>query len=46
MTVAEGNGRRLEGCPDVVRVEGRSHASNLSRPEAVNRAIADFLAGL
>lgn len=36
----------LEGCPDVVRVEGGSHASNLTRPEAVNRAIADFLAGL
>ncbi len=36
----------LVGCPGVVLVEGGSHTSNLTRPEAVNRAIGEFLAGL
>jgi pimeloyl-ACP methyl ester carboxylesterase len=33
----------LPGCRGVVRVEGAGHASNLTHPEPVNRAIAGFL---
>src|SRR5579859_7725660 len=33
----------LSGCRGVVRVQGAGHASNLTHPEPVNRAIADFL---
>jgi pimeloyl-ACP methyl ester carboxylesterase len=36
----------LAGCAGVVVVAGGSHAANLNRPEAVNEAIGDFLAGL
>jgi pimeloyl-ACP methyl ester carboxylesterase len=36
----------LSGCAGVVVVAGGSHAANLNRPEAVNQAIAAFLAGL
>jgi 3-oxoadipate enol-lactonase len=37
---------RLPGCRGVVRVDGARHASNLTHPEPVNRAIEDFLASL
>jgi len=33
----------LSGCRGVVRVKGAGHASNVTHPEPVNRAIADFL---
>lgn len=33
----------LAGCRGMVRVEGAGHASNLTHPETVNRAIAGFL---
>jgi 3-oxoadipate enol-lactonase len=36
----------LPGCRGVVRVEGAGHASNLTHPEPVNRAIEEFLASL
>jgi 3-oxoadipate enol-lactonase len=36
----------LPGCRGVVRVEGAGHASNLTHPEPVNRAIEDFLDSL
>lgn len=36
----------LADCRAVVRVPDAGHASNLSRPDVVNTAIADFLAGL
>ncbi|HEY4887554.1 MAG TPA: alpha/beta hydrolase [Candidatus Dormibacteraeota bacterium] len=37
---------KLSGCRGVVRVDGAGHASNLTHPEPVNRAIEDFLASL
>ena len=33
----------LSGCRGLVRVEGAGHASSVTHPEPVNRAIADFL---
>ena len=36
----------LADCRDLVPIEGGTHAANLSHPEPVNRAIADFLAAL
>ncbi len=36
----------LRGCRGVVRVEGAGHASNLTHPDPVNRAIEEFLASL
>ena len=33
----------LPGCSEVVSVEGGGHASNLSHPAVVNRALLDFL---
>jgi 3-oxoadipate enol-lactonase len=37
---------RLPGSRDMIRVDGAGHASNLTHPEHVNRAIEDFLASL
>ena len=34
----------LSGCRGVVRIEGGSHSSNITNPEAVNKAIEEFLA--
>jgi pimeloyl-ACP methyl ester carboxylesterase len=36
----------LAGCVGLVRIEGGSHASNLSHPDVVNAALRDFLLGL
>ncbi len=36
----------LAGCRGVVRIQGAGHASNLTHPEPVNRAIEEFLASL
>lgn len=44
MSLAEKLCAGLPGCKGVVRVEGAGHASNLTHPEAVNRAIEAFLA--
>jgi 3-oxoadipate enol-lactonase len=33
----------LPGCRGVVRIEGAGHASNLTHPEPVNKAISEFL---
>jgi 3-oxoadipate enol-lactonase len=43
MSLAEALCDALTGCRGVVRVEGAGHASNLTHPEPVNRAIAQFL---
>jgi 3-oxoadipate enol-lactonase len=36
----------LSGCVGVVRIEGASHAANLTHPAEANAAILDFLRGL
>jgi pimeloyl-ACP methyl ester carboxylesterase len=36
----------LSGCTGLVRIEGASHASNLTHPAAVNGPLADFLRAL
>ena len=36
----------LAGCERVVRIPGAGHASNLTHPEQVNRAISEFLAAV
>ena len=36
----------LPGCRGVIRIDGAGHASNLTHPEPVNRAIEEFLATL
>jgi 3-oxoadipate enol-lactonase len=46
MALAEALCRRLSGCRGLVRVEGAGHASNLTHPGPVNRAIEEFLAGV
>jgi len=46
MERAEGLCAGLSGCDGVVVVAGGSHSANLNRPEAVNKAIEGFLAGL
>lgn len=33
----------LPGCKGVVRIEGAGHSSNVTHPDPVNKAIADFL---
>jgi 3-oxoadipate enol-lactonase len=38
--------RGLSGCKGLVRVEGGSHASNLTHPDAVNETILEFLRSL
>ncbi len=43
MALAERLCSSLSGCRGLVRVEGAGHASNLTHPEPVNRAIVDFL---
>lgn len=43
MSLAERLCAGLANCRGVVRVEGAGHASNLTHPEPVNRAIAAFL---
>lgn len=43
MSLAERLCGGLRHCRGVVRVEGAGHASNLTHPDPVNRAIADFL---
>ena len=44
MALAERLCAGLPNCRGVVRVEGAGHASNLTHPDPVNRAMADFLA--
>lgn len=44
MSLAERLCAGLPGCTGVVKVEGAGHASNVTHPEVVNRAIAAFLA--
>ena len=43
LELAESLCDHLAGCRGLVRVEGAGHASNLTHPEPVNRAIAQFL---
>ena len=43
MSLAERLCANLSGCKGVVKVEGAGHASNLTHPEPVNRAIEAFL---
>jgi 3-oxoadipate enol-lactonase len=43
MARAEALCKNLAGCRGLVRVEGAGHASNLTHPEPVNRAIERFL---
>jgi 3-oxoadipate enol-lactonase len=38
--------RGLSGCTGVVRIEGGSHSSNLTHPDAVNRSMLEFLRSL
>jgi pimeloyl-ACP methyl ester carboxylesterase len=46
MDKAERLASGLVGCPGVVKIEGGTHAANLTHPGPVNAAIVDFLAGL
>lgn len=46
MSLAERLCKDLAGCRGVVRIEGAGHASNLTHPEPVNRAIVEFLDSL
>jgi 3-oxoadipate enol-lactonase len=46
LALAEQLRAKLPASRDLVRVEGAGHASNLTHPEPVNRAIEDFLATL
>ena len=46
MSLAEKLCEGLSGCRGVVRIEGGSHSSNITNPEAVNKAIEEFLASL
>ncbi len=46
MDKAEALAAGLSGSTGVVTVEGGTHAANLTHPHEVNRAIAEFLAGL
>lgn len=43
ISIAERLCAALAGCKGLLRVEGAGHASNLTHPGPVNRAIADFL---
>jgi pimeloyl-ACP methyl ester carboxylesterase len=36
----------LTGCAGLVRIEGGSHASNLTQPESVNGPLIEFLRSL
>lgn len=46
MALAERLCKDLPGCRGVVRIDGAGHASNLTHPEPVNRAIEEFLSSL
>ena len=46
MSLAKRLCQNLSGCRGVVKIEGAGHASNLTHPEPVNRAIEDFLGSL
>jgi 3-oxoadipate enol-lactonase len=46
MSLAERLCGTLAGCRGVVRIDGAGHASNLTHPEPVNRAIEEFLTSL
>jgi pimeloyl-ACP methyl ester carboxylesterase len=46
MPLAEKLRSTLPGCRGLVEVQGAGHASNLTHPEPVNRAIEEFLATL
>ena len=46
MSLAEKLCAGLGACRGVTRIEGAGHSANLTHPEAVNRAIGDFLASL
>jgi 3-oxoadipate enol-lactonase len=46
ISVAEDFCGRLPGCRGLVRIAGAGHASNLTHPEPVNRAIAELLVAL
>src|SRR5438552_523649 len=43
MSLAEKLCAGLSGCPGVIWIDGAGHASNLTHPEPVNRAIESFL---
>jgi pimeloyl-ACP methyl ester carboxylesterase len=43
IAVGESLCHQLPGCRGVVRVQGAGHASNLTHPEPVNHALAEFL---
>jgi pimeloyl-ACP methyl ester carboxylesterase len=46
MALAERLCETLPDCRGLVRVAGAGHASNLTHPEPVNRAIEEFLVSL
>ena len=46
MPLAERLCQNLRGCRGVVKIDGAGHASNLTHPEPVNRAIEEFLDSL
>jgi len=46
MSLAEKLCAGLSGCPGVIWIDGAGHASNLTHPEPVNRAIESFLASV
>jgi pimeloyl-ACP methyl ester carboxylesterase len=46
MELAERLCAGLSGCAGVARIEGGSHASNLTHPAEANRALLEFLRGL
>jgi len=46
MERAEALCRGLPGCDELVRIEGASHASNLTHPDEVNGPLLDFLRSL
>ena len=43
ISLAEQLCQGLSGCRGLIRVEGAGHSSNITHPEPVNRAIAEFL---
>lgn len=46
LSLAEQLCANLSGCRGIIRVAGAGHASNLTHPEPVNRALEEFLATL
>ena len=46
MPLAEQLAAGLSGCDGVVKVEGGTHAANLTNPDQVNGPLLEFLRGL